>query len=110
MRFRNSFGYPDRKTHWPNDNANYTSGASMVGGYWQQHLDRHDARRRQKKMKTLVAVISIVFTVATASACRAESLEAGAGTTTCGQFASNYARDPELMESIYFAWAQGFMT
>jgi hypothetical protein len=60
-------------------------------------------------MKALVAIVSIAITAASASACHAKIVMAGAGTSTCGQFASHYAKNPQV-ELSYFAWAQGFMS
>jgi hypothetical protein len=34
----------------------------------------------------------------------------GVGAHTCGQFAEGYRNAPQLTESLYFAWAQGFMS
>ena len=34
----------------------------------------------------------------------------GAGMSTCAEFARYYRKDPDLFESYYFAWAQGYMT
>ncbi|MEA2821696.1 MAG: hypothetical protein QOJ86_3700 [Bradyrhizobium sp.] len=39
-----------------------------------------------------------------------EAVFRGAGTFTCGKFASEYLKTPELTEGIYFSWALGFMT
>jgi hypothetical protein len=65
----------------------------------------------EAEMKALVVSISIAIATATASACSAETaMMTGAGTSTCGQFASRYAQNPESTEQFYFSWAQGFMT
>ena len=34
----------------------------------------------------------------------------GAGTVTCGKFAADYQKSPEVFEDTYFTWAQGFMS
>jgi hypothetical protein len=34
----------------------------------------------------------------------------GAGTFTCAEFAQQFKDSPEIIENLYFAWAQGFMT
>lgn len=34
----------------------------------------------------------------------------GVGGQTCGEFADAYRRDPHIAETIYFTWAQGFMS
>jgi hypothetical protein len=34
----------------------------------------------------------------------------GAGMTSCAEFAKEYRQNPESTESIFFSWAQGFMS
>jgi hypothetical protein len=34
----------------------------------------------------------------------------GAGTYTCAEFAQQYKESPQFVETLYFSWAQGFMT
>jgi hypothetical protein len=42
---------------------------------------------------------------------QAEEIAAqGVGTLTCRQFANMYRGHPELVENVFFTWAQGFMT
>jgi hypothetical protein len=39
-----------------------------------------------------------------------DSAGAGIGTSTCAQFAQECAKSPSFVESLYFAWAQGYMS
>jgi hypothetical protein len=34
----------------------------------------------------------------------------GAGTNTCGKFGADYQKSPDVLEDVYFTWAQGFMS
>ena len=34
----------------------------------------------------------------------------GLGGRTCAEFAQAYSKNPEMIESLYFTWAQGFMS
>jgi hypothetical protein len=38
------------------------------------------------------------------------TLISGLGAGTCAQFAQDYRKTPDAAETIYFNWAQGFMT
>ena len=38
------------------------------------------------------------------------SLTVGAGARSCAQFAQDYAASPDIMENLYFTWAQGYLT
>lgn len=38
------------------------------------------------------------------------ALTVGAGARTCAQFARDYTADPELIETLYFTWAQGYLS
>jgi hypothetical protein len=35
---------------------------------------------------------------------------AGVGVGSCSEFARKYKEDPDLAETVYFSWAQGFMS
>jgi hypothetical protein len=65
--------------------------------------------RIEKWISWAVAALMIV----TASSARTDSLMfAGAGITSCATFAEqyrSYRSSPEVVELVYFAWAQGFM-
>ena len=51
---------------------------------------------------------SVALLVGEASAKEVAAM--GAGTSTCAQFAIRYRASPELVESEYYTWAQGFMS
>ena len=34
----------------------------------------------------------------------------GIGSNSCGQFAADYRKNPEIWEIAYFTWAQGYMS
>ena len=34
----------------------------------------------------------------------------GLGTKSCGEFARDYAAHPDMVEPMYFAWAEGFLS
>ena len=34
----------------------------------------------------------------------------GLGTRSCAEFAQDFKQDPELWETLYYSWAEGFMT
>lgn len=55
-------------------------------------------------------VIAGLLLLGVAQARAEPSVVAGAGGTTCGQFASAYKGDVEFVEEHYYAWAQGFMS
>lgn len=58
-----------------------------------------------------VAVIAVLVAGFVAASAFAEEPEAGrgAGTSTCGEFADAYKRNP-AMEVLFFTWAQGYMS
>lgn len=62
--------------------------------------------RIEKRVSWAVAALMIV----TASSARADTLLfAGAGIASCATFAEQYRSSPQVVELVYFAWAQGFM-
>jgi hypothetical protein len=40
----------------------------------------------------------------------AEAAGYGLGIKSCGEFAKSYAENPTLAETLYFGWAEGFMS
>src|SRR5438552_1436989 len=56
-----------------------------------------------------IAALAIML-CADAPAAAEDRIARGVGTTTCGEFAKEYAKSPEMAELMYFTWAQGFMT
>jgi hypothetical protein len=59
-------------------------------------------------MRTTITILFFIFSACIA---HAEPLSAmGIGATTCGEFATKYKKQPEAIETLYFTWAQGFLT
>jgi len=56
-----------------------------------------------------LAVLVILFAKVLVSADDSTITTMGPGATTCAQFGKDYQRDPSI-ETVYFAWAQGFMS
>jgi hypothetical protein len=54
--------------------------------------------------------ICIMLLIRSESMANESALFSGAGAHTCGKFASDYLRNPEIVEGIYYDWAQGFMS
>jgi hypothetical protein len=59
-------------------------------------------------MRLFASIIFLMVSIAGASAQRVAG--SGAGTFTCGQFAKEYKDHPDIVEGVYFGWAQGFMS
>jgi hypothetical protein len=61
-------------------------------------------------MKLTPCVVSALVFATASSPARADTLMfSGAGITSCTTFAEQYRRSPQVVELVYFAWAQGFM-
>jgi hypothetical protein len=58
----------------------------------------------------LLAFICLAFTLDLARAKDREVLVSGAGTSTCAQFGTFYKENPLLAESMFFSWAQGYIS
>ena len=55
--------------------------------------------------------LTLVILASSAELVNAEPTAAkGVGVATCTEFAEKYKADPNLAETIYFSWAQGFMS
>lgn len=63
-----------------------------------------------RMMKQTVLGAAILAAVAAGPALSAETIERGAGASSCATFAAAYAANPGTIEAVYFSWAQGFMT
>ena len=66
-------------------------------------------------MKGPPIMIAIVVAVAAIllppTAARAEpTLKWGLGTRSCARFAQDFKQNPELWDTLYYSWAEGFMT
>jgi hypothetical protein len=59
--------------------------------------------------KSLLAASVLCIAALCTNQVKAEvAVSRGVGTQTCAQFASNYQRDPSMMD-LYVSWAQGYM-
>ena len=59
----------------------------------------------------LAAIISAFVCVLSSAMAEGTNFNvAGAGASTCAQFAQAYATSPDGAEPLYFTWAQGFMS
>ena len=56
------------------------------------------------------AAISLLAMLATTSNLTAQGGIWGAGAKTCGEFAALYQTSPEVWESTFFSWAQGWLS
>ena len=61
-------------------------------------------------MRNLLAALTVSVCLASTAASAEQYMTSGVGTGTCGDFAESYRYDPNFAESIYVAWAQGFLT
>jgi len=58
----------------------------------------------------LILVISVALTVISGTASADPVAAKGVGVTECAEYLQKYRADPELTETVYFSWAQGFMS
>jgi hypothetical protein len=58
-------------------------------------------------VKLMLAVVFLAL--GSCSAFSAEGVAAGIGISSCGQFANEYKKAPDI-ETYYFYWAQGYMS
>jgi hypothetical protein len=56
------------------------------------------------------AIIAMAMLLTVSAANPQEDGSAGAGTSSCTQFAEDYRQDPQTWELVYFSWAQGAMS
>lgn len=61
-------------------------------------------------MRIILCSLSVLVAFSVCVELRAQSLTVGAGAVTCGKFAQYYAEAPEIIETVYFTWAQGYVT
>jgi hypothetical protein len=69
-------------------------------------------------MRCILFITTLVFAI-TGSLAHSKDIDVsilrgvgmmGAGITSCAHFAREYDKAPDLVERIYFAWAQGYMS
>ena len=56
------------------------------------------------------AILSLGFLLLSATAANAGYASMGVGTVTCTVFMQQYTKNPSLAETVFFAWAQGYMS
>jgi len=62
------------------------------------------------RLEKWISFTVVALMIVTACSARADTLLfAGAGITSCATFAEQYRSSPQVVELVYFAWAQGFM-
>jgi hypothetical protein len=65
---------------------------------------------REGSMNRIVMMSLLFSAMISAALADDEAVFRGAGTWTCGKFASEYLKTPDVTEGLYFSWALGFMT
>jgi hypothetical protein len=56
------------------------------------------------------AVVFLSFLFASPALAEEPIVVAGVGTSSCAKFTNSYKESPAKTESLYFSWAQGFMS
>jgi hypothetical protein len=56
------------------------------------------------------AILASLITAVPLCPALGEAQNFGHGLATCAQFAEDYKASPQLNETLYFTWAQGFMS
>jgi hypothetical protein len=70
----------------------------------------HDPNEARPAMRLIPGAIIAVLALAPKPLLADPAAAIGVGATTCNEFAQKYKQDPELAETVYFSWAQGFMS
>jgi hypothetical protein len=60
-------------------------------------------------MRPFILIVAMIGAV-TAKGAFAGGPQYGLGIKSCAEFARTYAANPEVTETLYFAWAEGFMS
>lgn len=103
----------------PGRAANHDGYTFHLLGLPPAEVMRENGRNRSEKHSRRVAMIKVtasaiaflaMLSMDAASAATDPKMEMGIGVQTCGQFAAAYRDDPHVAETIYFTWAQGFMS
>jgi hypothetical protein len=63
-----------------------------------------------KSWAIALALLAIVLTRAVVASCREKAAGMGLGQESCAQFGKDYQEGPEHWETLYFCWAQGYMS
>ena len=62
------------------------------------------------KPQFVAAGVALVIGCASASSAKEPVHKWSVGVRSCARFAEEYISDPELSETLYYIWAEGFMT
>lgn len=57
----------------------------------------------------MLAIVSVVLMQTVASG-REKIVTEGLGAFSCAQFGKDYQKSPEIWESVFFSWAEGYMS
>ena len=58
----------------------------------------------------LIGAAAIALVCASISAAREPTLKWGLGVRSCAKFAQDFKENPESWETIYYVWAEGYLT
>jgi len=61
-------------------------------------------------MRSLLSAVFLVLAVGAANPQQEQGAMTGVGMTSCAEFAQKYRDDPNFAHTLYFVWAQGFMS
>ena len=61
-------------------------------------------------MRFRIVVVGIAIVCASAAAAEEPTLKWGLGVRSCAKFAQDFKENPELWETLYYVWAEGYMT
>ncbi len=62
----------------------------------------------RRRTLSLISSTAVLFAATTGHA--DPTLKVGAGVRSCAQFRRDYQANPELVEALYFTWAQGYLS
>jgi hypothetical protein len=63
-----------------------------------------------KSLAIALALLAMLLTQAAVASCREKASGMGIGQESCAQFGKDYQESPEHWETLYFYWAQGYMS
>ena len=63
-------------------------------------------------MRARIAGVTLAFAIAATSvaAAREPTFKWGLGVRSCAKFAQDFKENPELWETLYYVWAEGYIT
>jgi len=62
------------------------------------------------KLLSISAVVLLSLAFASPVLAQKANVVSGIGNTSCGKFMTSYKENPAKAETLYFSWAQGFMS